>query len=232
VFGGATDGVWERGTPVGDGAGGAPLTDYDGSGQCYLTGNFPGNSDVDGGQTVLVSPSFDLSAGDAEVSYWRWFSNTQGPEPFNDAFYVYITSNRSDRSWVLVDLAGPGILCDGGWYKYSFNVGTYILLTNDVQVRFDCADFGGESTVEGALDNFMIRRLACSDMLCGDANDDKAIDILDIVYLINYKYKNGPDPINMGMADVDSDGLVNILDIVYLINFKYKGGPEPNCSGL
>jgi len=68
--------------------------------------------------------------------------------------------------------------------------------------------------------------------LCGDMNDDQAINILDIVYLINYKYKGGPEPVNMGMADVNHcDGNINILDIIYLINFKYKAGPEPDCCG-
>jgi len=30
--------------------------------------------------------------------------------------------------------------------------------------------------------------------VCGDANNDGNVDILDIVYLINYKYKAGPEP--------------------------------------
>ena len=65
--------------------------------------------------------------------------------------------------------------------------------------------------------------------ICGDVNHDELINILDIVYLINYKYKEGPDPISMNAADVNSDELINILDIVYLINYKYKEGPDPVC---
>jgi hypothetical protein len=65
---------------------------------------------------------------------------------------------------------------------------------------------------------------------CGDINGDTDINILDIVYLINYKYKSGPEPDNMAMADCNGcDGGINILDIVYLINYKYKSGPEPAC---
>ncbi len=65
---------------------------------------------------------------------------------------------------------------------------------------------------------------------CGDLNDDELVNILDIVYLINYKYKEGPAPDPLESADVNSDELVNILDIVYLINYKYKDGPEPVCQ--
>ncbi len=64
---------------------------------------------------------------------------------------------------------------------------------------------------------------------CGDVNDDGAIDILDMIYLIDYKFKDGPEPVSMNEADVNSDGLVNVLDIVYMIDFKFKGGPAPNC---
>ncbi len=65
--------------------------------------------------------------------------------------------------------------------------------------------------------------------ICGDANYDELVNILDVVFLINYKYKSGPAPLFMDAADVNNDLAINILDVVYLINFKYKGGPIPFC---
>lgn len=69
---------------------------------------------------------------------------------------------------------------------------------------------------------------------CGDLDGKLNTNILDIVYLINYKYKYGPRPVCEPIticADVNSDRLINILDIVFLINYKYKDGPEPTrCS--
>jgi hypothetical protein len=67
------------------------------------------------------------------------------------------------------------------------------------------------------------------DYICGDANDDLQINILDIIFLINNKYKFGPDPEPLESADFNHDYAVNILDIVYLINHKYKSGPPPEC---
>ena len=64
----------------------------------------------------------------------------------------------------------------------------------------------------------------------GDVNRDGIVNILDIVYLINCKYKDGPCPEPPIIGDVDNcmdPYTINILDIVYLINYKYKGGPEP-----
>ena len=68
-----------------------------------------------------------------------------------------------------------------------------------------------------------------SPFMCGDLNDDDEVDILDILYLINFKYKEGPAPDPMASGDVNSDSDVNLLDIVYLIQFKYKDGPAPDC---
>ncbi len=65
--------------------------------------------------------------------------------------------------------------------------------------------------------------------LCGDVTNDALINILDIIYLIDFKFKGGPAPAVMESADVNGDSLVNILDIIYLIDFKFKGGPEPDC---
>jgi hypothetical protein len=62
----------------------------------------------------------------------------------------------------------------------------------------------------------------------GDVNCDNACNILDITYLIDYKYKGGPPPCPTWTAgDVNCDGAVDILDINYLIQYKYKGGPPP-----
>lgn len=64
---------------------------------------------------------------------------------------------------------------------------------------------------------------------CGDFDGDGRSTILDIVFLINYKYKNGASPQFISSADPNGDTIVNILDVVYLINFIYKDGPKPNC---
>ncbi len=65
--------------------------------------------------------------------------------------------------------------------------------------------------------------------LCADVDNNGLVNILDIVYLVNYKYKSGPEPYIMNLGNVDGIDPVNILDIVYLINYKYKSGSEPNC---
>jgi hypothetical protein len=66
---------------------------------------------------------------------------------------------------------------------------------------------------------------------CGDVNEDDAINIKDITYLIKYKYKGGAAPIPYEcVGDVNKDASVNIKDITYLIKYKYKGGGPPDAA--
>jgi len=65
-------------------------------------------------------------------------------------------------------------------------------------------------------------------LTCGDANNDGIVNVGDVVYLINYLYKNGPTPLPTTCAgDCTGDGIVNVGDVVYLINYLFKGGPTP-----
>jgi hypothetical protein len=69
----ASDGQWDRGVPRNCGRGDPP-TDFDGSGQCWLTDNGNCLSDVDGGETVLTSPPLNISgAANPFVTYAYWF---------------------------------------------------------------------------------------------------------------------------------------------------------------
>jgi len=65
----------------------------------------------------------------------------------------------------------------------------------------------------------------------GDANFDQQIDLGDVIYLINYLYKDGPPPLPFFSGDVTGDMMVDISDVVYLINYLYREGPPPEGLG-
>jgi hypothetical protein len=67
---------------------------------------------------------------------------------------------------------------------------------------------------------------------CGDVNEDGLLDVLDIVLLIDFKFKDGPPPNQMERGDVNSDTFLDILDIIHLIDFKFKSGDDPFCEYL
>ena len=165
------DGPWERAVPAGGGTRGDPLNDFDGSGNCFLTDNVVGNSDVDDGPTRLVSPTFDLSVGDEfEVSYARWFTNDDNDI---DSMLVEISANNG-ANWTSVETVKNA----GGWVQTSFLVGDFIAPTNQVKLRFSVVDNPNDSVTEAGLDAFRIERRTCA--LFPDCNLNGIVDADDI----------------------------------------------------
>ncbi len=66
--------------------------------------------------------------------------------------------------------------------------------------------------------------------LAGDANNNDAVNILDVTFIINYLYKGGAAPVCNDKADANGNNVINILDVTYLISYLYKGGGTPICG--
>lgn len=62
----------------------------------------------------------------------------------------------------------------------------------------------------------------------GDANFDGHTTVSDVVWLINYLFKEGPAPSYPPSGDVNLDGKTTVADVIYFINYLFKGGP---CLG-
>ncbi len=185
---GAGEGEWERGVPGGDGSRGDAPSDFDGSGQCYVTGNGAAgsNTDVDGGNTILTSPAFDVSGNPgATISYARWYDNTgsgTGGAPGADVFTVQI-SNNNGANWSNLEVVGPtGAGSSGGWVEVELNIGDFVTPTSQVRVRFIAEDAGTGSVIEAAVDAISVGGLTCMDPVnegCNEADLAEPFDVLD-----------------------------------------------------
>ena len=159
----ATTGQWVRVDPNGTTYNGqqaqpeddhtpAPGTD------CFVTGQgsvggAAGEADVDGGKTTLTSPTFDLShVVDPRLTYWRWYTNNLGNNPNEDYWVVQISSNGG-TSWVDLERTTSSA---NSWQEKTFQISTYISLTNQVVVRYIASDEINGTLVEAAVDDFEI----------------------------------------------------------------------------
>lgn len=208
-----TDGAWEAGIPIGGGDRGDPRLDASGTGQCYLTANRAGNSDIDGGATDLVSPVFDLAGGDAVVSYALWFTNNYGDNADSDFFNVYL-SNDGGASWTLARAHGPDTA--PGWTTQTFRASDVRSVTAQMRLRFEASDRGAASIVEAGIDDVRVLRFACDQPLA-DCNSNGIVDGADIADgRSDDADQNGvPDecPSLQILGDLNCDGVVTLGDI-------------------
>jgi len=61
----------------------------------------------------------------------------------------------------------------------------------------------------------------------GDVNQDNKVTVADVVFLINYLFKGGPEPYYLACGDVNRDCQITVSDVVYLVSYLFKGGPLP-----
>jgi hypothetical protein len=63
----------------------------------------------------------------------------------------------------------------------------------------------------------------------GNVDGEGVIELGDVVYLINYLWKEGPAPEPLGLGDLNCDAVIDLGDVVSLINYLWKGGDPPGC---
>jgi hypothetical protein len=66
----------------------------------------------------------------------------------------------------------------------------------------------------------------------GDASGDSLVTSADVVFLINYLFRNGVLPCVCEAADCNYDCLIGSGDILYLLQYLFRGGdpPLPGCQ--
>jgi uncharacterized delta-60 repeat protein len=201
----------------------------DASGNVYVTGGSPGSGTYCDYTTIKYYPNGATA----------WVRRYSGPNLLDQAQALAV--DGSGNVYVTGYSYGSGTDRDFATIRYNANgdlawVMRYNGPLNSVDdARAVAVDNSGNVYVTGYSygigsdwDYATIKYFQC---LCGDANQDAIVDIGDIVYLINYVFYSGADPLsNSRCNDVNIDGVVDIGDIVYLINYVFYSGAEPNCS--
>ncbi len=217
-FSGATSGFWQRGNPVDDPEWEFdPVTDGDGSGQCWLTQNEPGNTDVDDGRVSLTSPILDMTGGEYLINYDYFLRKNE--LSLADTLTVRVNNNGGIGPWTKV----VSHQTDGGltWRHHEITQQDLnakgVVMTANMRVRFEAFDGGIPSIVEAGVDGFRVVELVCDSVLpcpadCDPAGSDGVVDGADIQALLSAFGGDG------SVCDVNGNGVVNIDDLVGLLN--------------
>ena len=155
---GATGGDWQRGVPINDPDWDYdPVSDSDGSGQCYVTQNEMGDTDVDDGAVRLISPTLDMSAGDVTIDYDYFLRLTEAAGGV-DRLLVEIDGNDGAGPWTEIARHDTDNGLD--WQHHAIDQADLdaagVALTSTMKLRFTANDDEPQSIVESGLDAVLI----------------------------------------------------------------------------
>jgi hypothetical protein len=148
-------------------------------------------------------------------AFTRWgggeHADSINPESFNLFAWGYLVNFTPGREAVCRPVFTPKSAGTAAFHLIRWVNGSESMLVTEDNAAILPAFSGGNITV------------------LPDPNGDEVFSVADVVYLINYLFKDGPgfDPLESG--DLNCDSKVSISDVVYLINYLLKGGPPPGC---
>ncbi len=162
VSGTVSSGAWERADPqqtLSDGNVVQPGDDFTpGAGTfCWVTGASAGatvgSNDVDGGETVLLSPSFALAGTtDPHVTFRLWYATGILGNPTTDVFTASVSTNGGG-TWVVLHQQAS---TTDGWLHVDIPLTSLITPSNLTRFQFAARDTGDGSITEALIDDFMI----------------------------------------------------------------------------
>jgi len=160
VSGSAPRGKWVKGVPIQTiyqnaiiNTGNDVNTDI--GSECYVTGNGGGNpqdDDVDDGETILTSPSMDLSTFvNPVINYKTWFFDGGPFQSPNDSMKISITNGLQTVDLEIITKS------ESSWKtQSSIKLNGLIPLTKDMKIIVNVADINPGHWVEGAFDEFSV----------------------------------------------------------------------------
>lgn len=175
----------------------------------FSTGNVIGplSEDYNVHRTLICIPCFPVQ--------WFYYGNGNNPDSLLTGFIDFGGGPLWDSSgtvWYMdVTASGPG------------------------SVRFDTIFLPpanwlaahGESAIALPLQYLFDGQAVEFVYLPGDVNSTGTINTADIIFLVNFIFKSGPEPFPLTLGDVNASCAINSADIIFLVNFVFKSGPAP-----
>lgn len=216
TIGTASTGYFDRGVPVA--SAGAPPSDFDGSGQCYVTGNSAGEY-VAFGRVYLRAPAVDLSDG-GTISYAYWLSGAGSTFDNGDEMTVEISTNGQITWTEVKSYTAP----TDAWVTDTIQVDSAGGASN-LYFRFKVENVGSNNIVEAGVDAVSVGVLTCdnSNPGCNAADVGEPFGVLDLgdinVFVSAFVSQ---DPI----ADIAAPfGVFDLADLGLFINEFTNGCP-------
>jgi len=184
------------------------------------------NSVSDDISVLLGNGDGSLGAhSDYPVGDSTWPKSIFAADVDGDGHLDLISGNTTSNS--ISVLTGNG---DGSFVSpsaYPVGLGPISVFASDLDQDYDL-----DLAVVNQLGNTVMVLLnggCCIPPIRGNVDYDPgdAVDISDLVYLVDYMFTGGPPPPCFEEADMDCSGGIDISDLVYLVDYMFNNGPPP-----
>jgi hypothetical protein len=148
---------------------------------------------------------------------------------------IYDTLTNLDGSYVIFSDSNTDLNSVFRFYEGTMNPGDTVTICKVKAVSLNGLTGLQELIDKGIvfMENYGICQIMGDcDGICGDANNDAAVNVSDAVWTINYVFIGGAEPApRLACGDANGDGAVNVSDAVWVINYVFIGGAAPgDCS--
>ena len=182
----------------------------------------------------LIGPITENPSDPAVFSYSAYAQAKMENKPFNSILGNDFTDDPDTLLFGALDFNGDGWDIDGELCRITF-------VPRDTGSITIHASYTPPAGQVGLLDQnsqdiqfnwygpYTITVVECPVMM-GDVNEDGTINSADLIYMVNYIFKSGPDPLPMRtVGDANCTGGLGGSDIISLVNYIFKGG-QPPCA--
>jgi hypothetical protein len=216
-----------------------------------------GATNIDGFSSLFhFYPWFD-QAGTYELLFRveqnQWNFDTQtvvievleaGPQapilfvPFAPIDTVDLGSPLSERIWAIdpegeaITMSALNLPANATFVDSGNGAGSFYFDPDLAQAdsTFDVTFIASDGTAADTVD----ASLYVQEFVCGDVNASGAVDIDDVVFILQYMFLGGPAPQPLVSADVHRydcpNVTVDIDDVTHLIMWIFADGPPPDCT--
>ena len=228
VSGNASTGDWEKGVPNGTTFGSDPANPgLDVSGDCsdeaYVTGNgggSAGSDDIDGGETVLLSPIFDLTSyNNPYINFERWFFNDGGSGTPNDSLVIELLNGSTTT---VLDFATSSDNDLGQWVSKIYRVSDAIAPTATMQLRIRAMDLSPGHIAEAGFDNFFVSDSSWLAVSTLESKIDVVIYPSPFYDQLSIKMNSPAEKIRIEVLEISTGRLIDERHFLYSEELKIK----------
>ena len=167
------------------------------------------------GNTVYTLPTFNEDRTDAS------YHTINAIKQMSDGSYYIIV--YSDSKEYILETDGA-ILNIPVTVLEDMQPGEYNIFVNSIVMT--------DVNTQQTLLERTVSKLTIPAYTLGDANDDKMINITDVVAVISYMLEENPSPFIFKAADINADNMINVTDVVGIIDIMTADEAPASVSSL